>query len=52
MDTNELSCSVCGVNNGTFTVEDDELVLNFRCGHESAGLVMNLSLIGEESEVN
>lgn len=43
-----LACDDCGCKVGAFEIEGDELVLHFECGHEDAGLVMNLDYIGYE----
>jgi len=52
MESTNLKCSDCGCVTGEFETNGDELVLHFACGHETAGLVMNLDYIGDEGTVN
>lgn len=47
-----IGCGVCGCKTGEFEIEGDELVLNYQCRHESAGLIMNLNYIGDEGKLN
>ena len=40
-------CSVCSCNNGVFKIEDEVLILDFSCEHESHELLLEINSIGE-----
>ena len=50
MKATDLMCGVCDCKTGEFEIDEDELMLHYSCGHETAGLILNLSFIGEETK--
>ena len=40
-------CSVCKCDFGEFKIEDEVLILDFDCQHESHDLILNVNSLGE-----